>query len=137
MIDKDLTEVKFGQATYAKVAGVECHIARGGYTGEDGFEVRSLIYLKHYPSNLTFLPVAPSKISIPPASAVDITSKLTASPGVSLIGLGARDSLRLEAGMCLYGHDLDESVSPIEAGLAWLVGTYSLMPKTVQGLRSD
>ncbi|KAH8086381.1 putative aminomethyltransferase mitochondrial precursor [Filobasidium floriforme] len=99
MIDKDLTSLKFGQATYAKVAGVECHIARGGYTGEDGFE-----------------------ISIPPASAVEITSKLTSSPGVSLIGLGARDSLRLEAGMCLYGHDLDESVSPIEAGLAWLVG---------------
>jgi aminomethyltransferase len=43
-----------------------------------------------------------------------------------LIGLGARDSLRLEAGMCLYGHDLDESVSPVEAGLSWVIGEYKL-----------
>ena len=76
------------------------------------------------------------KISIPPASAVEITSKLTASPGVSLIGLGARDSLRLEAGMCLYGHDLDESVSPIEAGLAWLVGKSSFHARPRSGLRA-
>lgn len=49
-----------------------------------------------------------------------------ANTDVMLIGLGARDSLRLEAGMCLYGHDLDETISPIEAGLTWLVGEYLL-----------
>lgn len=49
---------------------------------------------------------------------------MTSHPDVMLIGLGARDSLRLEAGMCLYGHDLDESVSPVEGGLAWVIGTF-------------
>lgn len=49
---------------------------------------------------------------------------MTANPDVMLIGLGARDSLRLEAGMCLYGHDLDESVSPVEGGLAWVIGMF-------------
>lgn len=53
---------------------------------------------------------------------MEITQKIASDADVQLIGLGARDSLRLEAGMCLYGHDLDETVSPIEAGLAWLVG---------------
>lgn len=62
------------------------------------------------------------QISIPPASAVAITQKIASNPDVQLIGLGARDSLRLEAGMCLYGHDLDESVSPVEAGLTWVIG---------------
>lgn len=49
---------------------------------------------------------------------------MTSNPDVMLIGLGARDSLRLEAGMCLYGHDLDESVSPVEGGLAWVIGMF-------------
>lgn len=51
-----------------------------------------------------------------------MTEEITSQPEVMLIGLGARDSLRLEAGMCLYGHDLDETISPIEGGLTWLVG---------------
>lgn len=52
-----------------------------------------------------------------------MTEELTSPSGVvQLAGLGARDSLRLEAGMCLYGHDLDESVSPVEAGLSWVIG---------------
>lgn len=63
-----------------------------------------------------------SQISLPPAAAVSITEKLASSQGVQLTGLGARDSLRLEAGMCLYGNDLDESISPVEAGLSWVVG---------------
>lgn len=62
------------------------------------------------------------QISLPPDAAVAITEKLASSPGVQLTGLGARDSLRLEAGMCLYGNDLDESISPVEAGLSWVVG---------------
>ncbi|KAJ9126633.1 hypothetical protein QFC24_001662 [Naganishia onofrii] len=95
----DVSSLKFGQAAYMDIQGAKCHVARGGYTGEDGFE-----------------------ISLPPDSAVAITEKIANSPGVQLTGLGARDSLRLEAGMCLYGNDLDESVSPIEAGLAWVVG---------------
>jgi aminomethyltransferase len=101
LTDADLVALKFGQSVYADVGKekVRCHIARGGYTGEDGFEV-----------------------SIPPEAAVSITEQILAAPDVWPIGLGARDSLRLEAGMCLYGHDLDESVSPIEGGLAWLVG---------------
>jgi aminomethyltransferase len=66
------------------------------------------------------------QISIPPESAVKITELITSQPGVQLIGLGARDSLRLEAGMCLYGHDLDETVSPVEAGLTWVIGRLDL-----------
>lgn len=78
------------------------HIARGGYTGEDGFE-----------------------ISVP----LELTENLTRSileigteKRVHLAGLGARDSLRLEAGMCLYGHDLDDTTTPVEAGLSWVIG---------------
>ena len=76
-------------------------ISRGGYTGEDGFE-----------------------ISIPPALTVAFTTHLLESGGserLRLAGLGARDSLRLEAGMCLYGHDLDDKTTPVEAGLSWIV----------------
>jgi aminomethyltransferase len=72
-------------------------IARTGYTGEDGFE-----------------------IMVPEAQAVDFWNRLVAA-GVKPAGLGARDTLRLEAGMALYGQDMDESVSPYEAGLAWTV----------------
>jgi aminomethyltransferase len=68
------------------------------------------------------------QISIPPADAVSVTEQLVSNPDVMLIGLGARDSLRLEAGMCLYGHDLDESVSPVEAGLTWVIGQSPLLP---------
>lgn len=61
------------------------------------------------------------QISIPPEHALNIT-QLIAQPPVQLTGLGARDSLRLEAGMCLYGHDLDEATTPVEAGLGWVIG---------------
>ncbi|QYK43645.1 MAG: glycine cleavage system aminomethyltransferase GcvT [Paracoccaceae bacterium] len=73
-------------------------ISRSGYTGEDGFEV-----------------------SVPVAHAVALAEALLAEPEVAPIGLGARDSLRLEAGMCLYGHDIDTTTSPVEAGLAWAI----------------
>ena len=77
-------------------------VSRGGYTGEDGFE-----------------------ISIPPG-AVDAVAETLMESGrpdrLRLAGLGARDSLRLEAGMCLYGHDLDDTTTPVEAGLSWVIG---------------
>ncbi|PWY99109.1 putative GCV1-glycine decarboxylase, subunit T, mitochondrial [Testicularia cyperi] len=99
----DLNTLTFGKSAFVplRVDGqdVECHVARAGYTGEDGFE-----------------------ISIPPASTVALAEALVADSEVQLAGLAARDSLRLEAGMCLYGHDLDASVSPIEGALAWVVG---------------
>ncbi|WRT63999.1 glycine cleavage system T protein [Kwoniella shivajii] len=103
LTETDLNQIKFGQSAFVDLdtgkEKVKCHIARGGYTGEDGFE-----------------------ISIPPANAVEMTSRIANHPDVQLIGLGARDSLRLEAGMCLYGHDLDGTVSPVEAGLSWVIG---------------
>ncbi|CAO1619789.1 unnamed protein product [Parajaminaea phylloscopi] len=96
----DLSKLTFGKSVYATVAGVsDCHIARGGYTGEDGFE-----------------------ISIAPEKAVEVTAALVGTAPTKLAGLAARDSLRLEAGMCLYGHDLDETTGPSEAGLTWVVG---------------
>lgn len=81
-----------------KVAGVDCFVSRSGYTGEDGFE-----------------------ISVPAADAESVARQLLAQESVAPIGLGARDSLRLEAGLCLYGHDLDATTSPVEAGLAWAI----------------
>jgi aminomethyltransferase len=81
------------------MAGIACGITRSGYTGEDGFE-----------------------ISVEPQHAVAVAELLLAEPEVAPIGLGARDTLRLEAGLCLYGHDIDETTTPVEAGLAWTIG---------------
>lgn len=81
------------------IAGVNCLVSRSGYTGEDGFE-----------------------ISLPAADAEALADALIAHPEVVPVGLGARDSLRLEAGLCLYGNDLDELTSPVEAGLTWVIG---------------
>jgi aminomethyltransferase len=86
-------------ATETALAGCKCLVTRSGYTGEDGFE-----------------------ISVPADSATALSEMLLAQPEVQLIGLGARDSLRLEAGLCLYGHDIDETTTPIEAALAWTIG---------------
>ncbi|KIK97048.1 hypothetical protein PAXRUDRAFT_825337 [Paxillus rubicundulus Ve08.2h10] len=94
----DLKGLTFGKSAFVPIEGFNLHIARGGYTGEDGFE-----------------------ISIPPSQTVEVTQLLSKSP-VQLAGLGARDSLRLEAGMCLYGNDLDEDTTPVEAGLTWVIG---------------
>jgi glycine cleavage system T protein (aminomethyltransferase) len=88
----------FMSAANGKVGGFDCHISRSGYTGEDGFEIS----------------VAADKVA-------EFARLLLAEDGVQPIGLGARDSLRLEAGLCLYGHDIDETTSPIEAGLAWSI----------------
>ncbi|CAA7614777.1 Aminomethyltransferase [Magnetospirillum sp. LM-5] len=81
------------------VAGIEALITRSGYTGEDGYE-----------------------ISVPSAKAEKLARLLLGLPGVEPVGLGARDSLRLEAGLCLYGSDIDTETSPIEAGLSWIIG---------------
>ncbi|KAF9362218.1 hypothetical protein BGX34_006575 [Mortierella sp. NVP85] len=99
LIGKSLQDLPFMDARFITIKGIDCHVARSGYTGEDGFE-----------------------ISVPNGDAVALTKLLVADPNVELAGLGARDSLRLEAGLCLYGHDLDETISPIEAGLTWTIG---------------
>jgi aminomethyltransferase len=78
--------------------GLALKISRSGYTGEDGFE-----------------------ISLPAARAADFAQNLLADPDVLPIGLGARDSLRLEAGLCLCGHDIDATTDPVEAGLLWSI----------------
>ncbi|OCH89257.1 glycine cleavage system T protein [Obba rivulosa] len=94
----DLRQLTFSKSAFVPLEGYNLHVARGGYTGEDGFE-----------------------ISIPPSKTVEV-AHLLSKPPVQLTGLGSRDSLRLEAGMCLYGQDLDETTTPIEAGLTWVIG---------------
>ena len=89
----------FMTASTFAIGGVEALVSRCGYTGEDGFE-----------------------ISVPEDEVVALWRSLMAEPEVEPVGLGARDSLRLEAGLCLYGHDIDETTSPVEAGLAWSIG---------------
>lgn len=92
----DCIAMRFMEARRLTLLGAECLVTRSGYTGEDGFE-----------------------ISIPADMAREIAEELLTNEKVAPIGLGARDSLRLEAGLCLYGADIDESTTPIEAGLSW------------------
>jgi aminomethyltransferase len=86
----------FMQAAGVRVGPVECHVSRSGYTGEDGFE-----------------------ISVAAEHAEALWRLLLKDEAVQPVGLGARDTLRLEAGLCLYGQDIDETTSPVEAALAW------------------
>lgn len=88
----------FMQFTCVRLNGVDCYVSRSGYTGEDGYE-----------------------ISVPMSQAEALARSLLAHSEVQPIGLGARDSLRLEAGLCLYGHDMDQLKTPIEASLAWAI----------------
>jgi aminomethyltransferase len=91
--------LKFMSGAFVIIDGARCYVTRSGYTGGDGFEIST------------------------PADATEaIARKLLAEPQVKPIGLGARDSLRLEAGLCLYGHDIDTTTTPVEAGLLWSVG---------------
>ena len=92
------SDLAFMSATHDKFDGIPCHVARSGYTGEDGFEV-----------------------SVAAKDVTTMAETLLADPDVKPIGLGARDSLRLEAGLCLYGHDIDEQTSPVEADLVWSI----------------
>jgi aminomethyltransferase len=94
----DVAEMAFMDVGIRAWQGVELWISRSGYTGEDGFE-----------------------ISVPDRFAVALAERLLEIPEVEAIGLGARDSLRLEAGLCLCGHDIDEGTSPVEAGLTWAI----------------
>lgn len=94
----EVTRMTFMQFTTLRLLGVDCYVSRSGYTGEDGFE-----------------------ISVPAASAESLARSLLAETEVQAIGLGARDSLRLEAGLCLYGHDMNTETTPIEASLLWAI----------------
>lgn len=96
----DLERMAFMTGTNTTLDGIDgCRITRCGYTGEDGFE-----------------------IAMPAENAESIAAKLLEDETVNPTGLGARDSLRLEAGLCLYGHDLNETINPVEATLAWTMG---------------
>jgi aminomethyltransferase len=94
----DTAGMRFMDAGPRKVAGLDCFVSRSGYTGEDGFE-----------------------ISVPSEHAGQLAELLLADERVLPIGLGARDSLRLEAGLCLYGHDIDTTTTPVEAALEWSI----------------
>jgi aminomethyltransferase len=95
----DCRGLRFMSTEVMSVGGHEARVSRLGYTGEDGFE-----------------------ISVPADRAQELARLLLAEPEVEPAGLGARDSLRLEAGLCLYGHDIDTTTTPVEAGLAWTIG---------------
>jgi len=94
----DAPAMRFMDSGPHRVDGIDCFVSRSGYTGEDGFE-----------------------ISVPAAQAEVFTTKLLDDSDVLPIGLGARDSLRLEAGLCLYGHDIDTATTPIEGALEWSI----------------
>lgn len=91
-------EMRFMDGAELELAGTRCYLTRSGYTGEDGFE-----------------------ISVDAAHAQSLAETLLGLPGVALAGLGSRDTLRLEAGLCLHGHDISAGTSPVEAGLSWAI----------------
>jgi aminomethyltransferase len=92
------TRIGFMMATHAKIKGIPVFLMRSGYTGEDGFE-----------------------ISVEPQNTQALVEILLQDKAVKPAGLGARDTLRLEAGLCLYGHELNEKITPVEAGLTWVI----------------
>jgi aminomethyltransferase len=94
----DVTTMRFMDSDPRKVNGIDCFVSRSGYTGEDGFE-----------------------ISVPAKDAERLAKALLTDSDVLPIGLGARDSLRLEAGLCLYGHDIDTTTTPVEGALQWSI----------------
>ena len=95
-INGGVAALTFMSGGHFALAGTDCFVTRSGYTGEDGFE-----------------------ISVPATHAIALARTLLAQPEVEAAGLGARDTLRLEAGLCLYGHDIDTATTPVEAGLTW------------------
>ncbi|PLW81031.1 glycine cleavage system protein T [Kineobactrum sediminis] len=108
-LQPEVLNMVFMDSRMLTVAGVECFVSRSGYTGEDGYE-----------------------ISIPGDKAEALVRTLLAEPEVEPIGLGARDSLRLEAGLCLYGHDIDTTTTPLEASLIWAISK----PRRPEGERA-
>lgn len=97
-LNAGVREMRFMDVATLELMGTECWVSRSGYTGEDGFE-----------------------ISVPAAQAEALARALLADEDVMPVGLGARDSLRLEAGLCLYGHDMDDQTTPAEAALSWAI----------------
>ncbi|MEH0165549.1 glycine cleavage system aminomethyltransferase GcvT [Roseateles microcysteis] len=97
-LNADVAKLTFMTGGFFELDGIPTFLTRSGYTGEDGFE-----------------------ISVHQDQAVALARKLLAQPEVAPIGLGARDSLRLEAGLCLYGHDIDTTTTPVEASLTWAI----------------
>ena len=94
----EASAMRFMDAGPRRVDNIDCFVSRSGYTGEDGFE-----------------------ISVPAGQAEALAKTLLANSDVLPIGLGARDSLRLEAGLCLYGHDIDTTTTPVEGALEWSI----------------
>ncbi|MEO3713863.1 glycine cleavage system aminomethyltransferase GcvT [Roseateles flavus] len=97
-LNPEVAKLTFMTGGFFNLDGIETFLTRSGYTGEDGFE-----------------------ISVHNDQAVELARKLLAQPEVMPIGLGARDTLRLEAGLCLYGHDIDTSTTPVEGALTWAI----------------
>ena len=97
-LNPQIKKMKFMDVETLPIGGADCWVSRSGYTGEDGFE-----------------------ISIPAEAAEAVTREILSNKIVEFIGLGARDSLRLESGLCLYGHDIDEATTPVEASLTWAI----------------
>jgi len=97
-LSPEANKLVFMHGCHSSIDGIDCYITRSGYTGEDGFE-----------------------ISVDPKDAHKLADKLLSFEVVNWIGLGARDSLRLEAGLCLYGHDIDQQTTPVEAGIIWSI----------------
>ena len=93
-----MSQLTFMTGDHLDLGGAACFATRSGYTGEDGFE-----------------------ISVPAHQAESLARQLLAMPEVCAAGLGARDTLRLEAGLCLYGHDIDTQTTPVEAALSWAI----------------
>ncbi len=108
-LNPDCQKMRFLDIQPLIIANKKCIISRAGYTGEDGFE-----------------------ISLSAKDAVDFVSLLLEYKNAHLVGLGARDSLRLEAGLCLYGHDISEKTTPIEAGLKWVISP----ARRINGIRA-
>jgi aminomethyltransferase len=97
-LEPGIDGLTFMSGREVRLAGADCFVTRSGYTGEDGFE-----------------------ISVADSAAEALARALLALPEVKAAGLGARDTLRLEAGLCLYGHDIDATTTPVEAGLTWAI----------------
>jgi aminomethyltransferase len=97
-IQPALQNMVFMDTQLIAIDGVDCFVSRSGYTGEDGYE-----------------------ISIPASDTLRLVKLFLAQPEIEAIGLGARDSLRLESGLCLYGHDIDTTTTPLEASLIWAI----------------
>lgn len=97
-LSPDISAMRFMDVRTVSLLGAACDVSRSGYTGEDGFE-----------------------LSVPADAVESLARTLLADPRVALVGLGARDSLRLEAGLCLYGQDIDQATNPVEAALEWSI----------------